>query len=360
MTRLRISPTRIKVYRLLVDGGEDRRPLCPSSIADVLHRGRSTVYDHVEALRLAGYVRPIRGTSNPALYERGANAALLDEILKARVSGVSGAVSGVPSDGGRDVQYCSPGNNNARIVQVPTGEAHVNGRFIFPVLREGDHTLKVRENGEWRTIPVFGKDPINLRSGVRYYKGRVTLGDGTTLKVHYYDQGHPALHVWPDPVATTAGTVETAPERLQERAAEAVAVLGRCGGWRFGEPAFIGETHYATNDQAILGNFPEGFRPADGSSWWMDKTPPPLAVETKDQKQAQAVLDFYGRTNSLAAGQKQLDQRIVELGHHAESLVSISEKLAVSIANIAAAEAEQIERAARGMADRMDAEVMSS
>lgn len=359
MTQVRISAPRLRVYTMLVDGGKDGRPLCPASIIKELGKGHSTIYDHVAALEREKYIRPIRGTSSPTLYERGDNSPILDELLKARDSGVSG----VPPDGGRDAHYCSPENNNApETVHIPTGEAHVNGRYIFPVLHEGGHHIMLPDDGgEKRDVVIFGPDPVNLNSGVRYYKGRVPLGDGTALKVHYYDQGTPALHVWPDPVATVASTVATAPDRLQERAAEATAIMSKYGGWRFGDPEFRGEgIHYATNDPAIMGNFPEDFVPASDSGYWRDHTPPPDSVETKSKERAQAVLDFHGATRELRAGQKSLDLRIVELRHQLEGLVSISEMVAVSIANIAAAEAEQIERAARGMADRMDAEVMSS
>lgn len=293
------------------------------------------------------------------LYCRGPRAAILDEAILILKSGAVGAPLPTSPDGVRDAQNCSPADKNFS-VYVPEGETHVDGRFIFPVLRIGDlEPFKVKDDEGERILQVFDPKPAKMNSGVTYYKGRIPMDDAI-IKVHFYDTAEPALHVWPKPMATVASTVLQSRELMAERAAQATVVLSKFAGWRFGEPEFIGDFHYATNDPAIMANFPPDFKPAADSGYWRDHTPGPDSIETKNEKKGQAVLDFQRTSNELRAGQKSLDLRIVELRHQLEGLVSISEMVAVSIANIAAAEAEQIERAARGMADRMDAEVMSS
>ncbi|MDW5562592.1 MAG: hypothetical protein SA339_05130 [Methanomassiliicoccus sp.] len=134
-----------------------------------------------------------------------------------------------------------------------------------------------------------------------FYMGRISLEDGD-VKLQFWDYPNgQAMHVWPSPVEMLPGRAMESRQDLADRAQRAVNILSKFGGWQFGEPKFVGEFHHATNDSAIMGNFPVGFVPAKETGYWRDSTPGPDALETKDAARADAVTNFYGVTKELRA-----------------------------------------------------------
>ena len=258
-------------------------------------------------MTLEGYIEPIKGTKRPVLYKKGQNSAILDEVL------VKGLVKGDNGGGLNYPQNPTPPLNYA----IPTGEAHINGRYIFPVIRVGDLCpLKVGTGSEKRTVEIFERVPVQLKA-VRYFRGKVQLDSGHAVTVQYWETNEPSLHVWPDPVQITAGTIGEAPEVLEERAVQVTYVLSKWGGWRFGPPRFSANDehgiHYAIPDPLIMSNFPPGYRPDKESGFWVDGTPGPRSCETGDPAKAQAVLDFHGRTMELRDAIQRDHQDIVSL-----------------------------------------------
>lgn len=296
------------VYRLLIHGGEDGKPLIAASIAKELELSEPTISRHISALTLAGYVKPFKGMKTSILYTRGPLADILDERLR----GGTNSGYGLAQGGGPNPHYCtSQDKKPSKPLPVPVGEAHIDGVIVFPVTRQGDleNPLKVRD----RSVKIFERTPVRW-GGVTYYQGRVPTDDGV-VKVQFWDINEPTLHVWPLPELIVAGTVYQARERLLEAARRVTAILSKWGGWRFGEPELISNEkgkegiHYATNDDLITRHLEPGYQPPADSGYRVDGSPPPKALECDDPASAEAMLGYLTATRELRAGQQDLGQR---------------------------------------------------
>lgn len=321
MKTIRLHPTRRRVYELLVDGAAPGAGLAPSSIIDLMNKegkiSKQRVYQIIRELAKDGFVRPIEGSS---LYTRGRNAGLLDDLIREGVNtGVNTSIGGGPN-----VEYPSKEDNNGPKTQiletfVPTAEAHVNGRYIYPVLRVGElyEPFRVRDpdTGEISECVVWDPEPTRLK-GVTYYTGRVPIHGGMTIQ---YWQGavERSLHVWPTPVALLPGHVHEAEGDLAAKAQDAANWLGRYGGWRLGVPRFSSNEdgpgiHYACNDPAVVGNVPEGIKGFITADTWIDSTPPPRAVETTDAERMDAMINFAAITKDLKQSQQAIRQDLAK------------------------------------------------
>ena len=321
MKTIRLHPTRRRVYELLVDGAAPGAGLAPSSIIDLMNKeGKITkqrVYQIIRELAKDGFVRPIEGSS---LYTRGRNAGLLDDLIR---EGVNTGVN-TSNGGGPNVEYPSKEDNNGPKTQVletfvPTAEAHVNGRYIYPVLRVGElyEPFRVRDpdTGEISECVVWNPEPTRLK-GVTYYTGRVPIHGGMTIQ---YWQGavEQSLHIWTAPVTLLPGRVHEAEGDLAAMAQDAANWLGRFGGWRLGVPRFSSNEdgpgiHYACNDPAIVGNVPEGIKGYISADTWIDSTPPPRAVETTDAERMDAMINFAAITKDLKQSQQAIRQDLAK------------------------------------------------
>ena len=321
----KVSAPRLMIYRLLVDGLGPGAGMSASSVHKTLTaRGmtisRARVYQHVNALKKSGYIREIRGTKSPVLYERGRNAPVLDDLVAATCQPLDNSSNG----GGPIVQNCCKGDKNPintpqTEAYIPTAEAHVNGRYIFPVLKVGElyEPFRVRDpdTGEISECVVWDPEPRQLR-GVTYYTGRVPIHGGMTIQ---YWQGavERSLHVWPTPVALLPGHVHEAEGGLAAKAQDVANWLSKYGGWRLGVPRFSSNEdgpgiHYACNDPAIVGNVPEGIKGFIGADTWIDSTPPPRAVETTDAERMDAMINFAAITKDLKQSQQAIRQDLAK------------------------------------------------
>lgn len=366
----KVSAPRLMIYRLLVDGlGQGTGISAPSVHETLIAKGmkisRKRVYEHVNALKQSGYIKQIRGTNSPALYERGKYAAVLDELAKATCH----PRDNPPNGGGRNVQNCCnpdkyPPNVSPIEVYIPSGEAHVDGRYVFPVMRVGElyEPFRVRDDtGEVSMMTVWESEPKKLENGVIFYCGVVPILGG--IKIQFW-QGpeKQSLHIWPTPVELVPGRVRDAPEDLAAKAQDVANWLGRFGGWRLGDPEFIPNKgkgiHYACNDPAIMGNFPLDFKGAIDSHNWVDSTPPPRAYETDEAERMDAVIGFAAITRDIKQTQAALAQNIDDvrtttatslrdLDERSAMLVRITGNLQMSMENLATASAHLIEHRAR-------------
>lgn len=303
---MEVSPTRLAVYKLLIYGGEDGRPLIAASVAKALGRTEPTISRHIAALKRAGYIRPIKGMESAILYVKGPLGDILDERLK----GDANPTYGLAQGRGPNAHYCDEQDKKPRNpLPVPTGEVHLKGRVIFPVLRQGDlfHPIPVQDGRGTRSVKIFERTPVHW-GGVTYYQGLVPI-DGTTVKVQFWDTDKPALHVWPLPELIVRSTVREADPRLTEAARRVTNFLSKHGGWRFGEPELIGDIHYATNDPLIVQHITPGYQPPADSGYRVDGTPGPVALECDDPDSAEAMLGYLTATRELRADQKGLGQR---------------------------------------------------
>lgn len=322
MKTIRLHPTRRRVYELLVDGMSPGAGLPPMAILETMNKegkiSKARIYQIVGELVKECYVRPITGTS---LYTRGRNAGLLDDLINAQSQEQVN-----PSNGGGPIaHYPSQEDNIAPGTQifetfVPTAEAHVNGRYIYPVLRVGElyEPFRVRDpdTGEYADCVVWDPEPRQLR-GVTYYTGRVPIHGGINIQ---YWQGTTtqSLHIWPTPVTLLPGRVHEAEGDLAARAQDVANWLGRFGGWRLGMPRYASNEdgpgiHYACNDPAVVGNVPEGVKGFVSADTWIDSTPPPRAVETTDAERMDAMINYAAITRDLKRGQASLGQGVAAL-----------------------------------------------
>lgn len=364
MTNLQVSPTRLAVYKLLIYGAEDGRPLIAANVAKVLSKSEPTISRHIGALKRAGYIRPIKGMESAILYVKGPLGDILDERLR----GGANPTYDLAQGGGPNPHYCTKQDKTtAKPLPVPTGEAHIDGVVVFPVLEQGDlhHPLQVRDCEGERSVKIFDRKPTHW-GGVTYYKGRVQLDEGE-VNVQFWDINEPTLHVWPLPELIVRSTVREAKPRLLEAARRVTAILSKWGGWRFGEPELISNEpgkegiHYATNDPLIVKHLTPGYQPPAESGYRTDGTPGPVALECDDPDSAEAMLGYLTATRELRRDQQDLASRLDEMESNATKLVSITGKLECAMGNVAGAQSLQIERAAKDLRNSLDpSEVMYS
>ncbi len=299
---------------MLIYGAEDGRPLIAASVAKALDRTEPTISRHIAALKRAGYIKPIKGMTSAILYMKGPLGDILDERLK----GGANSSYDLAQGGGPNAHYCGKQDNTpSKPLPVPTGEAHIDGVVIFPVLRQGDlhHPLDVRDDHGARSVKIFDREPTHW-GGVTYYKGWVPIEEGgTKIKVQFWDINEPTLHVWPLPELIVRSTVREAKPRLLEAAARVTHILSKWGGWRFGEPELISNEpgkegiHYASNDPLIVKHLTPGYQPPADSGYRVDGTPGPVALECDDPDSAEAMLGYLTATRELKTDQKDLGQR---------------------------------------------------
>lgn len=336
-----LSPPRQRVYRLAVDGKAPNSGLCSTSIAKQMQRegyeiSRQRVSVHLRELCRSGYIEPMRENARPALYIRGKNAGILDALL-----GNSNATP--PHGGGGNVQNCMQPNKNLS-AYVPAGEMHLDDCYIYPVMREGDRSkLKI----EGKEIAIFNTEPIREFNGVERYPGLVPLDD-MDVRVEYWDAPHkPILKVWPKAVPLTPGQPAKPLRDHAEKAQMAVDVLSKYGGWRFGHPERIGDPHYATNDPAVIGNFPQGAELHEASKCWLDSTPPPRAFETTDAQLMDGVINYHAIAEGLKASMAAVDARVKDIATYQAGIaqrVAFSEWRGDKMDGIIAKTQDNIER----------------
>lgn len=316
MKTIRLHPTRRRVYELLVDGISHNVGYTPANIAKIIKAeggpSKARIYQIIGDLEAEGIVRPIPGMKRDKLYTRGEKSAILDDFIETASQPLVN-----PSNGGG--RFAKTLVNPSAEVCIPTAEAHVNGRYIYPVLRVGElyEPFRVRdEQGEISECVVWDPEPRQLR-GVTYYTGRVPIHGGMTIQ---YWQGavEQSLHIWPTPVTLLPGRVHEAEGDLAAKAQDAANWLGRFGGWRLGVPRFSSNEdgpgiHYACNDPAVVGNVPEGIKGFISADTWIDSTPPPRAVETTDAERMDAMINYAAITRDLKRGQASLGQGVAAL-----------------------------------------------
>lgn len=322
MKTVRLHPTRRRVYELLVDGSAPGAGLAPTSIIDLMNKegeiSKQRVYQIIRELTKDGFVRPLDGSS---LYTRGRNAGLLDDLINA---GVNTGVN-TSNGGGPIADYSSKEHKIGPETQIfetfaPTAEAHINGRYIYPVTHVGElySPFRVRDpdTGEISDVRVWEPEPRQLR-GVQYYCGRVPIYGG--INIQYWEgQTSQAIHIWPTPVELVPGRVHEAEGDLAARAQDVANWLGRFGGWRLGMPRYASNEdgpgiHYACNDPAVVGNVPEGVKGFVSADTWIDSTPPPRAVETTDAERMDAMINYAAITRDLKQGQAAIGQDVAAL-----------------------------------------------
>lgn len=331
----KVSAPRLMIYRLLVDGLGPGTGMSASSVHETLTTkgmtiSRTRVYQHVNALKKSGYIREIRGTKSPALYERGRNAPVLDSLAAATCQPLdNSALGGVPN-----VQNCcKPDNNGLNTppaeVYIPDAETHIAGRYIYPVLKIGElyEPFIVREGCEISQVRVFNTVPETMNNGVVYYPGTVQTDDGIVKIQYWQGSATTSMHIWPRPVVLLPGRAAESREELAARAQDVANWLGKFGGWKFGLPTFVpnekGENagyHYATNDKAIMDQLPLDFQPAAETGWRIDSTPGPRALETNDEANINALLNVGPITRDLRRGQQDMSARQQQL---AEQIIQL-------------------------------------
>ena len=316
MKTIRLHPTRRRVYELLVDGISHNVGYTPASIAKIIKAeggpSKARIYQIIGDLEAEGIVRPIPGMKRDKLYTRGVRSAILDDFIEAASQPLVN-----PPNGG--VPFAQTLVNPPAEACILTAEAHVNGRYIYPVLRVGElyEPFRVRdERGEVSECVVWAAEPTQL-TGVQYYTGRVPIHGG--INIQYWDsQTSPAVHIWPTPVELLPGHVADAESDLAAKAQDVANWLGRFGGWRLGVPRYSSNEdgpgiHYACNDPAVVGNVPEGIKGFVSADTWIDSTPPPRAVETTDAERMDAMINYAAIARDLKQGQQAIGQDVAAL-----------------------------------------------
>lgn len=347
MARVTASPTRLKVYRLLVDGAGPNSGLVPSRVAEELGISKAAEARHRAALEAGGFISRIPGMICPVLYKRGPRSNIMDKVLVDPTFNASVNLDGgtVPVNLGG---VKPPERQKGREIYVPTARAHINGRVIFPVLKVGDlGPLRIRGAGEDLELRIFEAKPYLNNNGVEMIKGKVPY-NGQKVTVQYLESPNVReLSVWPPEAELVVDQFDTAREIFEQLAAEVARFLERWGGWRFGPPEFKGAVELASTEERILANIPADMRGSPSSPLWVDTSLGPREIETKDPDAAKAVFDFPGVS-------KDLDGRLRLLEGRSGRILVVLERLELGhekLANIAAALAE---RGAHEAADKVE------
>jgi hypothetical protein len=360
LPRTYITPALLAAYKKLVDGLGPNSGMNVVSIANELGISKQAVDAKAKVLEKKGHIARIPGTRNPVLYKRGPRSNVLDTIIIDCESTVHGGTVSVnqdrltasePSaDPHVDTPIATPSQAPA---EAPTCRTHINGRVEFSVTQKGslERMTINRPDGTKLPLDVFEPRPYLEENGVRMWKGAVPYdGDMVTVQYTESDKGTKKLFVWPKEVYLVPEQFKQAPEIFEARAQEAVNVLSKYGGWRFGLLQFKGKIEFASSDARFLAMFPSDGKWDGGSCLWLDRSPGELEGETDDAQVAYDIHAYAKATKEIRTGIAQLK----DLNDRSDLLIEITGKLEIAVERVASIEATLIERGARDITGKVE------
>ena len=315
MPEITISPIRLAVYRLLVDGRGPGAGYTIPEVAKELNKSCTAIENHVRFLESETYISKIVGTKRPAFYRRGIKSNLLDSFkanLEAnpKINIDSGTVKANPILT-PEANLSQPLNQPPLTANIPTARTHINGRVVFEVLQIGDmHKMTVPDGtGGQREHILFPKEPARDHHNTTSFRCRVPF-DGYQVAIELWQSpGHDQLNVWPPQMDLVPEQFAQAEEIFITRSQQVVNLLAKYAGWRFGLVNFKGEIHFASTDDRLLSQIPEDMKGFPGSDFWVDtsagkgKKAPGRELETADAEQAELVFNFPKKFKKLEDGQ---------------------------------------------------------
>jgi DNA-binding Lrp family transcriptional regulator len=338
LPEIKISRTRLGVYRYLVDGKGPGTGITIEEIAGKLKISNEAVRKHVKFLESNSYILKIPGTIRPVFYKRGPKSNLLDKALIGFESNPqsnfdSGTVNSNQISEVESNPLNTP-NNSVEIFDIPTARTHINGRVIFEVLKIGDmHNIAVPDGEGKRTYPLFPKAPNRDQHNTRSWRCKVPF-DGYEVSIELWEtENHRQMFVWPPQLELVPEQFGNAEAMMITRAQQAVNLLAKYGGWQFGIINFKGEIEFASTDDRLLCNIPEDMRSLPGSDLYVDgsagkgKKGPGPELETKNHKTAKVVFDFPTTVRNLENGQEVQTSRVYALEMTTEKLLRVVEML---------------------------------
>lgn len=289
MPKFEISPARLKVYALFVEG-------YPASLVSrKLAISNEQVRRHKDALIVEGYIIMVHGCKCPILYTRGPNANLLDELLSRRLS------SPRESQGG-GLTTSAPSN-----VDVPTSRTHLNGRItFFPVLKVGSFKSLSISGQE---LPLFAGPPYNNNKTVKRWKAKLLI-DGYQYSLEFSESlndGSLRLHVWPPERRQTASEICGSEAMMIQEAQQVANILGK-NGWQFGSPVLIGNLEYGLADSPLAKIIPPVEERIQVDDMWVDHSHGVQEPETSNVAKAKIALGLPGEVLALRSDVDKLVQ----------------------------------------------------
>jgi hypothetical protein len=327
-----ISPIRLAVYRLLVDGrGPGSGNIIPE-IAITLKKSTTCIENHVRFLESESYVSKILGTKRPAFYKRGIKSNLLDSLTlnieaNPKTNLDSGTVKANP--------ILTEQTNPLLTANIPTARTHIDGRVVFEVLQIGDmHKMNVPDgSGGKREYILFPKEPARDHHNTTSFRCRVPF-DGYQVAIELWQSSERSqLNVWPPQVDLVPEQFAQAEQIFTTRAQQVVNLLSKYAGWRFGLVNFKGDIHFASTDDRLLSQIPEDMKEVPGSDFWVDgsagkgKKGPGREFETDNAESAKVTFNFPQTVKKLEDGQEANTSRIYTVEMTADKLLLIVEKL---------------------------------
>lgn len=208
---------RLKVYALLVEGKAQ------TTIAELLDIDKVRVCRIAKDLEVEGFIRPIRGTKRPKLYEKGPNGNQLDDVL----------VSQKPESYATVVTDVSK-----KYARVDTAKVH-HLKYRAKVLREGD--------------TQFLKQYFNRRN-VQRSKGQIAYYEHWISVEYEVTPNKQTFYVYPPEMDLTGEELAGYESKAAATTQDILNGLAKKAGWKFGLPEKTEwETHIAVENPALVG-----------------------------------------------------------------------------------------------------------
>ena len=291
-SKVKRNEKRLRIYALLAEGK------CKARVSELLGISEGTVHYHAGILEQENYLKRLKGSKNPILYEKGPKGTILDTAihdLKVQIN-----ATGVTSP-------------SKKTADVPTAKVH-HGKVKLNVLKVGDlDELMVRENGNSFKRPFLSRY-FNYRN-VERWKGQVPYGEHFLSVEFERTPNMQTFYIHPPDLELTA---EELPEYEKQwiQVSQGVAnFLQKHAGWKFGIPELTDwDTHIAIEDPALMKGLSDKFYMAtpNGDSW-TSNSEGVAEWETKEIELAQIKLTLPHQVISLKTTISELSNNMAEI-----------------------------------------------
>jgi DNA-binding MarR family transcriptional regulator len=277
---------RLKVYALLVEGKAQ------TTIAGLLKLNEVQVCRIAKDLEAGGFIRAIRGTKRPKLYEKGPNGNELDALL----------ISQKPEVYARGVTEIS--KNYAR---VETAKVH-HLKYRAKVLKVGD-TQFLRQYFNRRNVQRF-------KGQIPYYSDFVSVEYEVTPNQQNF-------YVYPPEMDLTEAELGDYEVKASAVCQDILNGISKKAGWKFGLPEKTEwETHIAVENAALVGGIAGKYnmKSGDGTAF-LSNSNGRDELEFKSQggnadraiRQAKIMLELPGQVIEISTKLSELESTLEQL-----------------------------------------------
>ncbi len=288
-------------------------------MAEILDKSAPTVHHHAARLEEEDYVQRVEGTSNPILYEKGAEGKDLDKVIAARNLGtnIRSYATGVTSaaeDSKGEGPDNTPEDSDPTVKQPSKGEAEIpkakvhHLKFKLKVNKVGDKEVLNGHNGHQFQFLTKYFD----RRNVERWKGKVPYEDKWVSVEYEETPNHQNFYIYPPELNLSADELNNYEEIAADICCKIAGYIQKHGGWDFGFPELTNwQRHVAVDSPELMKGIAEKyFVESDDGKTWSSSSEGRSEVETSDIEYAKVMLEMPGEVVSMKTEIKDLRENM--------------------------------------------------